>query len=322
MTEFEKELLTQMQQLNNNFSKFFSVANFQTITQPQKMQECKYTLFEWLEIWLKDFKAPILKDGGYDTNNTINKHIKKNIDDKPLNEYTALDIQQTLNKIDSTKMRQIVYGIFRQSFLKAVELELIANNIIDVIDRPKHKELNGRSLTEKEQKQFLKQADKSPLKHLFSFYLLTGVRRHEALLIKWKDIRKNDLIINGTKTDNAPRTLPLFENLTDLLKVIPITGDKLFNYTENQVQYYFKKIRKELGFKDFTIHSLRHTFATRCLENGVSLKTVQKWLGHGDYLTTANIYTHVQNGYELKEIKKISTVFLGKKGDKTIKKSV
>ena len=56
----------------------------------------------------------------------------------------------------------------------------------------------------------------------------------------------------------------------------------------------FHEIRKDAGLStDITVHSLRHTFATRMLERGESLKTVQVLLGHADIATTGNTYAHV-----------------------------
>ena len=41
------------------------------------------------------------------------------------------------------------------------------------------------------------------------------------------------------------------------------------------------------------LHSIRHSYATRLFEEGVDIKTVQELMGHSDYKTTLDIYTHV-----------------------------
>ena len=41
---------------------------------------------------------------------------------------------------------------------------------------------------------------------------------------------------------------------------------------------------------NFSCHSLRHTFTTRCVEAGINVKVLQRWLGHDDITTTLNIY--------------------------------
>ena len=52
----------------------------------------------------------------------------------------------------------------------------------------------------------------------------------------------------------------------------------------------------------YTSHTLRHTFDTRCIEKGVNIKQVSKWLGHTSISITNDIYTHINNDFELKEI--------------------
>ena len=54
-----------------------------------------------------------------------------------------------------------------------------------------------------------------------------------------------------------------------------------------------KKERKPVAIGEVTLHELRHTFATRLLEQGESMKTIQELLGHARENITANIYTHV-----------------------------
>ena len=62
----------------------------------------------------------------------------------------------------------------------------------------------------------------------------------------------------------------------------------------------FKEVltQAHLDKQGFTIHSLRHTFATRCNENGVPPKVLQKWLGHAKADMTMNVYTHCNDDFE------------------------
>lgn len=72
---------------------------------------------------------------------------------------------------------------------------------------------------------------------------------------------------------------------------------------------YYKELLDVAGIEDATFHSLRHTFATRCLEAGIDIVTVSKLLGHADSRITANTYSHLLPEYQKKEITKILPLF-------------
>lgn len=57
-------------------------------------------------------------------------------------------------------------------------------------------------------------------------------------------------------------------------------------------QTSFSRLLKKLNIKHYGIHSLRHTFATRLLENGVDIKTISELMGHSSPTVTLNRYVH------------------------------
>ena len=65
------------------------------------------------------------------------------------------------------------------------------------------------------------------------------------------------------------------------------------------MQIKFEKMIKESGLDKTNFHALRHTFATRCVEAGVDVKTLSEILGHSDVKTTLNKYVH--SSFELKQ---------------------
>lgn len=314
MTEFETRLLAVLESLNNKVGG--AVFNGIGLTSVQGIVACKYTFFDWLNEWFATYKVPNLKDGGYDMGNTIKKHVKPNMVDKALTLVDSLDITKCINCVTSERMRQFVYSIFNQSFCKACDLHLIDINPMDGVDTIDHEYENGRTLELQEQREFLCQCKKDKtFSALFQFYLLTGARPSEPLTIKWSYVKDNSIRIDGAKTKLSDRELPLFPALKKLLDGIPKKGDLIFPFTYSRVRKHFEKIRNTLSFAKlqidnaehlFTLKDLRHTFGTRCIESGVNMKTLQKWLGHSNYKTTESIYTHITSEFEQKEIQKFS----------------
>ena len=66
---------------------------------------------------------------------------------------------------------------------------------------------------------------------------------------------------------------------------------------DTKLYYYCDKI----GIKHFSMHTLRHTFATRCIEAGMKPKTLQMILGHSNIGITMNLYVHVTDDEKAKE---------------------
>lgn len=269
-------------------------------------------LFDWLVEWVDTYKrgnvgASQLRQ----IEICIDKHIKPNIKNCLLTQLTSLDIQKCLNKIDTTRNTESCYYVFLGAISTAYNNRLIEFNIMNTIKKPKHNRKTGRALTEKELKKFLKVISNTKYENVFKSYLLTGCRKSELFAIKWSDCDfKNDTIhILGTKTITSNRIIPMFKDMKDILLNMRPSNYKLnnavFDFSVNQIDLAFKRLKAKYKFT-FRIHDLRHTFATTCLENGISMKVIQHWLGHSNMGTTSKIYTHITTKLDKSECKKFN----------------
>ena len=116
--------------------------------------------------------------------------------------------------------------------------------------------------------------------------------------------KKTKIIIQSTKTLNSTRTIPIPISYYDYLKI-----EKNDNYFLTQtskymeprtVRYKFKKILKELNLTNVTVHSLRHSFASQCIELGFDYNCLSEILGHSSPSTTMNIYVHSKQDFKKK----------------------
>lgn len=110
--------------------------------------------------------------------------------------------------------------------------------------------------------------------------------------------KKDRITVLPQKLVNDLRKLTVLKNVSDFVFESE-RGGKLSTRT---LQKIFENALKESGIKKpATFHSLRHSFATHLLENGIDVRYVQELLGHVNIRTT-QIYTHVTNP-KLKNIK-------------------
>lgn len=196
------------------------------------------------------------------------------------------------------------------------------------------------ALTIDEQKKFLEGAAEQSYENQYRFVLHTGLRTGELVALQWRnvDFKKRTLTIDHSmeyrynvgewrigepKSKSGYRTTPLTEEAIRILKdqkeknkkikVIPMEfSEYIFlcrkrtpikNSTYDTALF---KICDKVGMKRFSMHVLRHTFATRCIEAGMKPKTLQILLGHSNIGITMNLYVHTTEEEKQKEIELVA----------------
>ena len=147
------------------------------------------------------------------------------------------------------------------------------------------------------------------LREVMIFAVLTGMRRGEITNLRWQDVDLSRKLLtiqsNPTfKTKNGKsRTIPLNETAIYIIsaKHGKDTSKYVFNLNDKKISegwltHAFKKAVYDARLHDDRLHfhSLRHTFASWLVQDGVSIYAVKELLGHSDVKTT-QVYSHLQS---------------------------
>jgi integrase len=151
---------------------------------------------------------------------------------------------------------------------------------------------------------------------LIEFLAYSGLRiRSEALWVTWHDIdwKRKEIIVRGnpvTATKNSEmRRVPLIPDMERLLTRLKDGLGAVGEERILQVNRGFESLVracKEIGIPRLTHHDFRHLFATRCIESGVDIPTVSRWLGHKDGGALAmKTYGHLRNEHSQQMAQKV-----------------
>ena len=117
---------------------------------------------------------------------------------------------------------------------------------------------------------------------------------------------KTELVFNEVKTESSERTLVMPPVVQQMLREQKCRFAQQFHMPReddfiifskaggmidpDNLQHYFARLLHKLGLEHVKFHAIRHTFATRAIENGVDVSTVSGILGHADVTTTTHFY--------------------------------
>ena len=265
------------------------IKNFKPQPKEEKQSHiCIDLIWQWFSLYkenqIKSTKAYI---------SAIKNRFDIDLFKKDINKITLIELQTFLNNIKEHRVASYCYFIITGVFKYSKSSKFIKENISLELIKPKNKTEKGISFNLNEQKLIIKNLNKCEIKYEILYYLLTGARRSEAVKLKLEDIyfNRNTIFIDGTKTNNAKRYIPISETFKNILKN---NFNNMFNKDSDYYTKKFKAYLKTLNINDKRkLHDLRHTFSTNLYYLGVPDKQRQYYMGHSSIIMTNDIYTHL-----------------------------
>jgi len=232
--------------------------------------------------------------------------------------------------------RSVLYHhrILSEALKHAVKMGVASRNVAEVVDPPKPCRVKLNILGPEDVARFLDAARETLYYVVYCVLLYTGLRRGEALALKWKNVDllgaelhvvesafklgDGTYVVKDPKTPHSCRAVALPPSLAVLLREHrkdqaalrvqlgkPLTdNDFVFEDGEgkpldpNAVTRTFIKLIRRAGLPRMRLHDLRHTHATLMLKAGVHPKVVSERLGHAGVSITLDIYSHVLPGMQ------------------------
>lgn len=194
-------------------------------------------------------------------------------------------------------------------FRWCVDNKYIESNPIELIETPRLEKRLPPKLTKKQVIKLLEVIENYPYEYkflryrnhaIFSTFVFAGLRKKELINLKYTDVDIENMTIfvrqgKGSKDRIIPMNFTLAEILTKYIaerKRLKRTCPEFFTslarnggFTENGLKHLMRKLVVAVGF-NFTIHKLRHTFATLMIEGGCDIYSLSRMMGHSDIKTT------------------------------------
>jgi len=304
---------------------------------PEKLTLAEYLEQEWLPAIASTIRATTL--ASYTTH--VKRHIIPRLGKTPLPKVTGARINglyATLREegkvcgsggLAPNSVRR-VHATLHRALKDAVRWGYLSRNPVDSADPPKtglDKRGEMKTWSAKELKTFLESAKETRLYPLWHTMALTGLRRGEALALRWEDIDLKSgrlsvrrsfvpigatVIVSEPKTRRGTRLISLDLSTVAILKkrrsqqrqerlawegawndtgLVFTREDGSLIHPERATKNFASAVKKA-GVRAIRLHDLRHTHATLALTAGIHPKIVSERLGHATVSLTLDIYSH------------------------------
>jgi integrase len=290
-----------------------------------------WRLGPYLERWLENFVKRNRRPATYNLYEMIVRiYLAPGLGGRALTELSVVNVQRffdsRLEAGDSVRKVQIMRTVLSSALTRAVREELIVRNVARLVELPQWQRGTIRPWSGNEAKAFLTAAKDDSLYGAFVLLVFYGLRRGEAMGLRWEDIDfdagtikirqqlqrvRGELFVAPVKTTAGKRDLPLLDLVRDALKLQeaqhaadrlamgsawPETGLVFTTRTGRPVEprnlvRSFRRICESNDIRVIKVHHLRHTVGSLLKDLKVPARDAQTILGHTRISTTLEIYT-------------------------------
>lgn len=292
------------------------------------------TVGEWAKIWLTTYKADLRPATVRMYRDAYNLHIMDIIGSMELRTVRPVHIRRVLSGVAdlSESLQHKVLITARQIFTSAKQNHLISSDPTEGLKITRHaKPKRKEYLTHTEYTRLLQDVTEPRARAFCALCIYCGLRREEALGLRWTDIGPAGLIVARAvsfpagsnrhdpsmelKSPSANRIVPIPAALRRILAETPRASEYVVPNARGQImtQSAYRKMWTTYVEPHFPLpihaHMLRHTYATNLYRAGVDLRTAQQLLGHASIQMTANIYTHLEAADSLQVVDRLDNYF-------------
>lgn len=296
----------------------------------QAQPDSQVTVAQYMAGWLEGARDTVRPQTWRVYEQHVRLHIVPAVGPLKLVDLSPLHVTSMLGRVQaggaSARTALHVRATLRRAIADAVRTGVVGRNVAALAQAPRVQPPEPRWLDASEAERFLATAQGDPAGDFLSFVLLLGLRRGEALGLKWSDIdfARSLLLIQrtlqrreGTYFEDPPkskasrRTLPLPAPVLAILqrqqqrqaedRAIPGWKDTGFVWTapdgeprgNTWATLNLRRILDAAALPRVRLHDLRHSTASILLERGVPARVVADLLGHSGITLTLSTYSHV-----------------------------
>jgi integrase len=309
----------------------------------------RLTVGDYLTDWVEHVAARRVRHSTlYNYRLYIERHLIPGLGKKPLDRLTAREVRLFLNRLRDSgvgaRTVQYTHATLRAALEDAVRDELIARNVARLVRVTRPRPAERQPLTADQARALLKATRDDRLYALFVVLIVLGMRRSEALGLRWEDIdiegralqvrhtlhrQDHSLVLLPPKTLRSRRTIPLPAFVAHALvehrrrqETEKATSKRDWRETgyvfttgigtpidPRNCSRMFASQCARAGVPVVPLHALRHTCVSLLLSMGAPPRVVMEIVGHSALEMTMNVYAHVDLGSRRDALDRLADLF-------------